>query len=37
MPVTYINRWLFITTGPVEQLARRMVPTLGTDAFFELF
>jgi len=32
-----IDGWLFITTGPVEQLARRMVPTLGTDAFFELF
>ena len=32
-----IDNWLFITTGPVEQLARRMVPTLGTDAFFELF
>ena len=32
-----IDDWIFITTGPVEQLARRMVPTLGTDAFFELF
>ena len=32
-----IDGWLFITTGPVEQLARRMIPTLGTDAFFELF
>jgi xanthine/CO dehydrogenase XdhC/CoxF family maturation factor len=32
-----IDDWLFITTGPVEQLARRMIPTLGTDEFFELF
>jgi hypothetical protein len=32
-----IDGWLFITTGPVEQLARRMIPTLGTDEFFELF
>jgi hypothetical protein len=32
-----IDDWIFITTGPVEQLARRMIPTLGTDAFYELF
>jgi hypothetical protein len=32
-----IDDWLFVDTGPVEQLARRMVPTLGTDEFFELF
>jgi hypothetical protein len=32
-----IDGWLFITTDPVEQLARRMIPTLGTDEFFELF
>jgi hypothetical protein len=32
-----IDGWLFITTGPVEQLARRMIPTLGTEKFFELF
>jgi hypothetical protein len=32
-----IDDWIFITTGPVEQLARRMIPTLGTDEFFELF
>jgi hypothetical protein len=32
-----IDDWLFVTTGPVEQLARRMIPTLGTDGFFELF
>jgi hypothetical protein len=32
-----IDDWIFVTTGPVEHLARRMIPTLGTDAFFELF
>jgi hypothetical protein len=32
-----INDWLLVSTGSVEQLARRMIPTLGTDAFFELF
>jgi hypothetical protein len=32
-----IDGWLFINTGPVEQMARRMIPTLGTDEFFELF
>jgi hypothetical protein len=32
-----IDDWIFITTGPVEQLARRMIRTLGTDEFFELF
>lgn len=32
-----IDDWIFITTGPVKQLARRMIPTLGTDEFFELF
>lgn len=32
-----IDDWVFVTTGPVEQLARRMIPTLGTDEFFELF
>jgi hypothetical protein len=32
-----IDDWIFITTGPVDQLARQMVPTLGTDEFFELF
>mgnify|MGYP001053536381 CR=1 FL=1 len=31
-----IDDWIFVTTGPVEQLARRMIPTLGTDAFFDL-
>jgi hypothetical protein len=32
-----IDDWIFVDTGPVEQLARRMIPTLGTDEFFELF
>ncbi|MBU0703892.1 MAG: hypothetical protein KKC18_08495 [Chloroflexi bacterium] len=32
-----IDDWIFVTTGAVEQLARRMIPTLGTDEFFELF
>jgi hypothetical protein len=32
-----IDGWLFVDTGPVEQMARRMIPTLGTDEFFELF
>ena len=31
-----IDGWLFVDTGPMEQMARRMIPTLGTDAFFEL-
>ena len=32
-----IDGWLFVNTGPAEQLARQMIPTLGTDEFFELF
>lgn len=32
-----IDDWIFVDTGPVEQLIRRMIPTLGTDEFFELF
>ena len=32
-----IDDWIFVNTGPVEQLTRRMIPTLGTDEFFELF
>jgi hypothetical protein len=32
-----IDGWLFVDTGPVEQMARRMIPTLGTDEFFQLF
>jgi hypothetical protein len=31
-----IDGWLFVDTGPMEQMARRMIPALGTDAFFEL-
>jgi hypothetical protein len=33
-----INDWLELgQTGPVAELARALVPTLGTDAFFELW
>ena len=33
-----IDDWIALQpTGPVEELARRFVPTLGTDEFFELF
>jgi hypothetical protein len=31
-----IDDWIFVTTGTVNELAGRMIPTLGTDAFFEL-
>lgn len=32
-----IDDWIFVGTGPLERLAWRMIPTLGTDAFYELF
>ena len=33
-----IDDWItLLPTGPLGDLARRLVPTLGTDAFFELF
>ncbi len=33
-----IDDWItLVPSGPVEDLARRLVPTLGTDEFFELF
>jgi hypothetical protein len=32
-----IDDWIYVDTGPLEKLAQRMIPTLGTDAFFELF
>jgi len=32
-----IDDWIFVDTGPLEKLAQRMIPTLGTDAFYELF
>ena len=35
-----VDGWLplrNIGTASIEQLARRLVPTLGTDAFFELY
>ena len=32
------NEWFEIQpTGPVDRLARQLIPRLGTDAFFELF
>jgi len=32
------NEWFeLVYTGPVKRLARQLVPTLGTHAFFELF
>jgi len=32
------NEWFHLSaSGPVEQLARRLIPTLGTDQFFELY
>ena len=27
--------WLALAAGPLEELARRLVPTLGTEQFFE--
>jgi hypothetical protein len=33
-----IDGWLDIhTSGKIEPLARKLIPKLGTDAFFELF
>jgi hypothetical protein len=32
-----IDDWIFVDTGPLERMAQRMIPTLGTDAFYELF
>ncbi len=32
-----IDDWISIDSGPMDQLARRLVPALGTDEFFELF
>jgi hypothetical protein len=33
-----IDDWItLMPTGPAEELARRLVPALGTDEFFELF
>lgn len=30
------GEWLALAAGPLEELARRLIPTLGTDQFFEL-
>lgn len=33
-----VNGWLkLVHTGPLTQLARMLIPTLGTDQFFELY
>lgn len=33
-----VDGWLDLhTSGPVDRLARRLIPTLGTDQFFELY
>lgn len=33
-----VNGWLkLVQTGPLTQLARTLIPTLGTDEFFELY
>lgn len=31
-----IDGWLAVGWGPIDQLARTVIPTLGSDAFFEL-
>ena len=32
-----IDDWIDIDYGPLDRLARKLIPKLGTDAFFELF
>jgi hypothetical protein len=32
-----IDDWIHIDNGPIDRLAERLIPTLGTDEFFELF
>lgn len=32
-----IDDWIFVKTGPVDRLARKLIPTLGTDEFFQLY
>jgi hypothetical protein len=33
-----IDDWIHVgPIGPVDQLARQLIPKLGTDAFFELY
>lgn len=32
-----IDDWIFLTTGKIDYLAQKLIPTLGTDAFFELY
>lgn len=32
-----IDDWIFLTTGKIDYLAQKLIPTLGTDEFFELY
>jgi hypothetical protein len=32
-----IDDWISVAMGPLAELTRQMIPTLGTDAFYELF
>ncbi len=32
-----IDDWIFVDSGKLADLAQRLIPTLGTDAFFELY
>jgi hypothetical protein len=32
-----IDDWIFVDSGDLVGLAERLIPTLGTDAFFELY
>ena len=32
-----IDDWIFVNRGDLADLAETLVPTLGTDAFFELY
>ena len=33
----HIDDWIFVNRGDLADLAETLVPTLGTDAFFELY
>jgi hypothetical protein len=32
-----IDDWIFVDSGKLADLAETLIPTLGTDAFFELY
>ena len=32
-----IDDWIFVDSGKLADLAQTLIPTLGTDAFFELY